>query len=206
MEQYIFNESRKATSIDSEFIENFEAKRKSYKLFVDTYKNQIYSFLAYMTGNVEMAMADTREIFLKAYYKIIKVKDAKELKFWLFNKTYSYVKKIDRIGEDENTLDIPNDEEYMDLEGINVPYTIQKIDFRTNPDAINQWECINQIFSFIEFENRAILILKDILKLEIDFICKILDMSEGTVRFRLNKSRMIFSEQSKNIEIKRSDQ
>ena len=205
METTIFEGSRLPSTKDSDFLQNFSAKKRDFQDFVEVYKKDLYTFLTLMSGDKDSSYQYVKQLFVKSYYKITKISDGESFKLWLYKLAISYARKMEGARSDEIEEWKQEEDEYFDLEGTGTKISREKVDLRRNPEALNRLDCLGQIFGELDFEQRAILIIKDVLNLSPKFISEVLSLSEGTVKLRLAKGREAFSIHSRTVEIERRE-
>jgi RNA polymerase sigma-70 factor (ECF subfamily) len=190
MEKPIFHGNRIFATKDYEFLKNFNVKKKEFESFVNLYKNELYTFLLLMSGDKQLSYDISRDIFVKTYYRISKSENAEMFKLWfykyMYKRTLKIVDEFDEVYEDDSHTG----DEYEDLEGKDFVDEPNETQTFTGESVI-----LYQALSTLDIESRAILIMKDIIKENSEFISNVLDLTEGTVRLRLSMARFKFSTQ-----------
>lgn len=131
------------------------------------YKDNLFQFSLYLTGNREVSEDIVHETFLKFARQKEKIKDIQSVKDWLFicarNLIYNYLKK--------KTI-----------------YGYQPIDNGT-PITIEQKIFIKQVLSKLKLEERELILLREHQRYSIKEISGLLALSEEAVRVRLFRVR-----------------
>jgi len=203
MDNNIFTGTRDSETADALFMRNFKSQKKDFNTLVNVYSKEIFTFLTLTTGSRDKALNLTRQIFVKAYYKISGINNSADFKYFLFKLMYNYSRKHSVQQKNNVEINISEDDEYFDLEGDGARIFYETIDLVKAPGALKREECLIYVLRNMEPDVRCIIIMKDILKLETAFISKLLNISEGTIRLRLATGRHHFSSAAKVIKIER---
>jgi RNA polymerase sigma-70 factor, ECF subfamily len=143
-----------------------------------TYKQAVYNYLLYLTGNVHIAEDLTQETFLKVFKYFNGFKGDSSIKTWLIkisrNTYLTYIKKYSAV---DSSLD---DYESMSVE-----------DGLVN---VNESILINHCLSKLSEKDRTLIILRDINGFGYKELAAILECSEGQVKIGLFRARQRFKE------------
>jgi RNA polymerase sigma-70 factor, ECF subfamily len=201
MDKKIFKASAQPINKDHDFLKKFNSKKKLFNELVNIYKNDVFTFLSLLLGDKEKAKKEAEKLFVKTYYRISKFKDSDSFKVWLYKEMYFIGIKNSKKEISDIDSDSSYDLEYFDLEGDGTKITQERYNLKNDPTAINNFNCIVSVFHSLEIEMRVIVILKDILYEDINFISKVLDISIGTIKSRLAKGRHLFANKSSDVVI-----
>ena len=154
----------------------------SLETLISNYSNKVYNILLRILGNEEDAKDVSQEVFIKVYKKITTFNGQSQFSTWLYrvavNSARDLIKKrkvnmkhedknvdetkIARLDSDPSLIYESKEKSYMVLKGINL----------------------------LNNEQREIIVLRDIQGFSYDEISVILGISIGTVKSRLNRSRL----------------
>ena len=194
-------ESRETAVVKDDLALVAEAKAGSYEAFeelVSRYENKIYRLGVNITGNSEDAEDVLQEAFLKAFQHLAEFREDSRFYTWLVriavNEALMKLRKIrsnrtvpleDKIGEDGD------------------PIPRELADWKPNPE---------QIFAQAEIENilrdsaqklpasyRTVFLLRDMEELSTAEAASVLGLSEGTVKARLFRARLMLREELSKV-------
>jgi RNA polymerase sigma-70 factor (ECF subfamily) len=194
-------ESRETAVVKDDLALVAEAKAGSYEAFeelVSRYENKIYRLGVNITGNSEDAEDVLQEAFLKAFQHLGEFREDSRFYTWLVriavNEALMKLRKIrsnrtvpleDEIGEDGD------------------PIPRELADWKPNPE---------QIFAQAEIENilrdsaqklpasyRTVFLLRDVEELSTVEAASVLGLSEGTVKARLFRARLMLREELSKV-------
>jgi len=164
--------------------------RKAFDQLVLKYEKKVYNLAYRMSGNYDDASELAQEAFIKAFKSIGSFRADSEFGTWIYritlNVCYDFLRKnkkqavisISEVGEDG--------------------YIIQNIQSNdiTPSEYAESRETIREITEAIDTlkkEQRTMIILRDIEGFTYNEIAKILKISEGTVKSRINRARITLS-------------
>jgi len=194
-------ESRETAVVKDDLALVAEAKAGSYEAFeelVSRYESKIYRLGVNITGNSEDAEDVLQEAFLKAFQHLGEFREDSRFYTWLVriavNEALMKLRKIrsnrtvpleDEIGEDGD------------------PIPRELADWKPNPE---------QIFAQAEIENilrdsaqklpasyRTVFLLRDVEELSTAEAASVLGLSEGTVKARLFRARLMLREELSKV-------
>ncbi len=159
----------------------------SFEQLIKTYNRYVYNIAYRMMGNEEDAKDMSQEALIKAYRNIKTFKMESSFSTWLYRivintckdelrkrkeKTYSL---DEAFGEDDSL-------KYEISDSNSDPILVyEKVELKANiENALNQ----------LSDDGKSVVVLKDILGYSYDEIGEILQIPIGTVRSRLNRSRL----------------
>lgn len=166
---------------------------KEFEELVIESEKMVFNLAYRMTGNIEDAKDISQEAFIKAYKNIDKFNKESKFSTWvcsiLKNTAIDFLrKKTSNLKKQEKLLNENTKEKYTP--------DIQE-EFEKKETSIFVQKAIEEL----PINYREIIILRDIQSQSYEEISKILDLSLGTVKSRLNRGRGIL----KDILIKRRD-
>lgn len=159
---------------------------KSFEELISNYQNRAFNIAYRMLGNLEDANDVTQEALIKIYRSINKFKGNSSFSTWL----YSIVNNvcIDFIRKHRKAKILYIDENQKQ-EGYQ----------REIPDKMNTPEClfekkeikemVHDAINQLNYEQKTIIILRDIQGFSYQEIAEILNISEGTVKSRISRGR-----------------
>lgn len=176
---------------EKELIENaIDGNSEAFGELVALYEKKIYSFALGMLSDPDDAFDVSQDTFLKAYRSLGTFKGESSFYTWLYaicrNCCYDYIKqRTRRIKRNVSLSEYENDDDGVAVE---IP------DTSSQPDIIlerNQAiELITQAVASLPEKHREIIVLRDFEDLSYEQIAAVLDISEGTVKSRLNRARV----------------
>ncbi|AOY76707.1 ECF RNA polymerase sigma factor SigW [Clostridium formicaceticum] len=159
---------------------------ESFELLIGAYQKKAFNIAYRILGNLEDANDMTQEALVKVYRSIHNFKGNSSFSTWL----YSIVNNvcIDFIRKNKKTKLL-----YIDGQQEEGAYT------KELPDEMNTPEClfeknevkkmIHDAINQLNYEQRKIIVLRDIQGFSYQEIAEILDISVGTVKSRINRGR-----------------
>ncbi|SET75892.1 RNA polymerase, sigma-24 subunit, RpoE [Natronincola peptidivorans] len=158
---------------------------ESFELLISAYQKRAFNIAYRVLGNIEDANDVTQEALIKVYKSIHNFKGNSSFSTWLYsivnNACIDFIRKnkkvkllyIDKQEEDGYQKEIPDE--------INTPECL----FEKNEVKRMIHDAINQL----NYEQRTIIVLRDIQGFSYQEIGEILNISEGTVKSRINRAR-----------------
>ncbi len=174
---------------DEELVEKaVKGDQRAFEDIVTKYEKLVYSVCYRMFNNNDDALDYTQETFIKVYKNMEKAIGKGSFKSWICTiATNTCLDELRRRSKKSTvSLDahFDNDEsnvkmEIADTSATPIEELIQGEDAQILKDAINA----------LSEENKAIIILRDIEGMSYDEIAQALDISIGTVKSRISRSR-----------------
>jgi len=163
--------------------------KEAYRLLVERYKKQAYSFAFSYLKNVDDAFNISQEAFIKVWNAISRFEENRSFRSWLFsiikNLSINLITKKRRLRE--ISLDKAMEESGFDI-----------ADTSADPhDTLEAKERHKQVWKAIiglKEEFREIIVLKHFNALTYKEIAETLDIPEGTVMSRLYHARLALKE------------
>ena len=159
----------------------------AFEILMQKYIKKIYNLAYKMTENREDTNDLVQETFLKAYSSLKSFREQSSLSTWLFRITHNLCIDYLRVRDKKKTVALYT----SGVEGEEIEICI--VDTSPTPEqALDRKEKIREIknaMSQLMPENREILVLRDVNGLSYEEISDILDISLGTVKSRINRSR-----------------
>lgn len=174
--------------VDNEVIEKcINGDEKAFEVIFDTYKNSIYFFAYEFFKDKHIAEDIVQDTFIAVYKNIKSLKNYNTFSAWLYKIAYHCC--IKKTRKKKLVLRYDNDditvEDYSDTKSISDPSII--IHNQNIQDILRQ--CIDSL----SLPLKSVCILRFYEELSISEISKVLDISEGTVKSRLNRAKHILS-------------
>ena len=194
-------ESRETAVVKDDLALVAEAKAGSYEAFeelVNRYENKIYRLGVNITGNSEDAEDVLQEAFLKAFQHLAEFREDSRFYTWLVriavNEALMKLRKIrsnrtvpleDEIGEDGD------------------PIPRELADWKPNPEQIFAQEEIESILreaaQKLPASYRTVFLLRDMEELSTAEAASVLGLTEGTVKARLFRARLMLREELSKV-------
>ena len=194
-------ESRETAVVKDDLALVAEAKAGSYEAFeelVNRYENKIYRLGVNLTGNSEDAEDVLQEAFLKAFQHLAEFREDSRFYTWLVriavNEALMKLRKIrsnrtvpleDEIGEDGD------------------PIPRELADWKPNPEQIFAQEEIESILreaaQKLPASYRTVFLLRDMEELSTAEAASVLGLTEGTVKARLFRARLMLREELSKV-------
>jgi RNA polymerase sigma-70 factor (ECF subfamily) len=194
-------ESRETAVVKDDLALVAEAKAGSYEAFeelVSRYENKIYRLGVNITGNSEDAEDVLQEAFLKAFQHLAEFREDSRFYTWLVriavNEALMKLRKIrsnrtvpleDEIGEDGD------------------PIPRELADWKPNPEQIFAQEEIESILrdaaQKLPASYRTVFLLRDMEDLSTAEAASVLGLTEGTVKARLFRARLMLREELSKV-------
>ncbi|MGE3062580.1 MAG: RNA polymerase sigma factor [bacterium] len=165
-----------------EFIEKFRNRDKeAFSLLVEEYSERLYNLIYKMVLNRDDAKDILQNTFLKAYNAAPSFKGESAL--------YTYIAAIalnearERFRREKRFL-------FFDLDIIDSEKNIPDISEEKEKETVR--ERVNAVLSKLPETFREVLVLKDVDGLSLKEISEITKITEGGVKARLHRARMLF--------------
>jgi len=159
-------------------------------------QNNVYRLAFKMTGNREDALDLSQEAFIKAYTNLHSFRGESRLSVWLYRLTYNLCLDFARKNSRAKIVSLSgrnDDGEDFDIE---IP------DYRHVPEQKilqeEQGKIISESIEELPEKHREILVLREISDMSYSEIASLLNISEGTVKSRLSRARMLLVSILKN--------
>jgi RNA polymerase sigma-70 factor (ECF subfamily) len=164
----------------------------AFQLLFSRFQSQLKSYLFRLTASRNDAEDLTHDSFIKAYDKLNTFKGESSLKTWVFkiatNLSINYLQRRRRwvpdVSEQAKKLVLENEKLRTQISNIHRTHTDASYDIKEHIDT-----CFTCISKNLPIENQVVLILKDIYDFPIAEICKILDKTEGVIKYLLQDGR-----------------
>ena len=145
--------------------------RDAFSKLYATYKDRLYRYAFYRTGNADAAEDAVSSCVLSAFEQIGKLKKAEAFSAWIFKILYyTCNSELKAIAERRRIADI-NEAEH-------IPYE----------DNITEKTELREALSILKEEERSIVLLSAVSGLSSKEISKICDLTPGAVRSKLSRS------------------
>lgn len=164
--------------------------RKAFDQLVLKYEKKIFNLAYRICGNYDDASELAQEAFIKAFKSIGSFRADSEFGTWLYRITLNVCYDFIRKNKKQNIISISE----VGEEG----YIIQNLhsndispgDYAENRETIKE---ITNAIGTLKEDQRTMIILRDIEGFTYSEIAKILKISEGTVKSRINRARLSLS-------------
>jgi len=159
---------------------------ESFEELIQNHQQKAFNIAYRMLGNLEDANDVTQEAFLRVYRSIDKFKGNSSFSTWL----YSIVNNvcIDFIRKHKKTKVI-----YIDDNQYQEGYQKEIPDRKNAPEDLLEKkeikERVHDAINQLNYDQRTIIILRDIQGFSYQEIAEILNISEGTVKSRISRGR-----------------
>ena len=169
----------------------------AFQLLFASFQEQLKSYLYRLLANRNDAEDITHDAFIKAFDKLSTFKGESSLKTWVFqiatHLAYNYLQRRKRW-----TPDVSEKSKKLVLENEGIRTRIIEI-HQTSPEAVYDMKehidtCFTCIAKNLPVENQIALILKDVYDFTVHDICRILDKTEGVVKYLLQDGRKLMTE------------
>ena len=159
---------------------------ESFEILIGTYQKRAFNIAYRMLGNLEDANDVTQEALVKVYRSIPNFKGNSSFSTWLYsivnNACIDFIRKNKKVkllylekeqGDESYKIEIPDE--------INTPECL----FEKNEVKRMVHDAINQL----NYEQRNIIILRDIQGFSYQEIAEMINVSLGTVKSRISRAR-----------------
>lgn len=155
----------------------------SFEILIQTYSKQVYNILYRILGNEEDAKDVSQEVFIKVYKKLHTFHGKSEFFTWLYQITINSAKDFIKRKKVLLSVDDLSDagHELSDKKGGNPEESFMEVETK---------DAILKALLELKDEQRVIIVLRDIQGLSYEEISKVLEIGIGTVKSRINRSRM----------------
>lgn len=161
---------------------------KSFEKLILRYQDQAYRTAYGMLGNSEDAKDATQEAFIKIYKSLKSFKLQSNFSTWMYRIVYNTC--LDMIRKRKRRQEIPIETKNKSS---NEGYEIPLEDAADGPEALLEYQIVKEevknCILELPIEYQGVIILRDIEGLSYEKIAKVLEISEGTVKSRLNRGR-----------------
>lgn len=159
---------------------------ESFELLINVYQKKAFNIAYRMLGNLEDANDVTQEALVKVYRSIHNFKGNSSFSTWLYsivnNACIDFIRKNRKV----NLL-------YIDKEYGETNYKIEIGDEINTPESLFEKNEIKQMvhdaINQLNYEQRNIIILRDIQGFSYQEIAEMINVSLGTVKSRINRAR-----------------
>jgi RNA polymerase sigma-70 factor (ECF subfamily) len=159
-------------------------------------QNNVYRLAFKMTGNREDALDLSQEAFIKAYTNLHSFRGDSRLSVWLYRLTYNLCLDFMRKNSRAKIVSLSGRNDDGEQYDIEIP------DYRHVPEQkILQEErskIISDSIDELPEKHREILVLREISDMSYSDIAALLNISEGTVKSRISRARMLLVSILKN--------
>jgi len=178
-----------------------EAKAGSYEAFeelVSRYENKIYRLGVNITGNSEDAEDVLQEAFLKAFQHLAEFREDSRFYTWLVRIAVNEaLMKLRRIRSNRT---VPLEDEIGE-DGDPIPRELA--DWKPNPEQVFAQEEIESILreaaQKLPASYRTVFLLRDMEELSTAEAASVLGLTEGTVKARLFRARLMLREELSKV-------
>ncbi len=165
---------------------------ESFQVLFSKFQQQLRSYLYRLTANRTDAEDLTHDTFIKAFDKLSTFKSESSLKTWVLqiatNLSLNYLKRRNRwvpeVSEQAKKLVLENPVLRDRIIAIHQSSAEASYDMKEHIDT-----CFTCISKNLPVENQVALILKDVYDFSLFDICRILEKTEGVVKYLLQDGR-----------------
>lgn len=162
-----------------------KGETSAFEELYDLYGKKIFNIILKLISNYHDANDLTQEVFIKIYKSIDKFKGNSSLWSWIYVIISNSVKDYFRKNLKNVALSIDNEDEETGTIEI-----IDESNFVENILMVKyQKELVNKAISQLGYNHKEIILLKEIYDYSYSEIALMLQISEGTVKSRLNRAR-----------------
>ncbi len=160
----------------------------SFEKLIEPYQKKAFNIAYRMLGNLEDANDVTQEALIKIYRSIDKFEGKSSFSTWVYSVVSNTCIDLIRKNKKSNVVYL----EQHDASGEN-NYRIEVADESNSPEYLLERKEIQTIIhdaiNQLKFDQREIIILRDINGFSYQEIANILKCSEGTVKSRISRAR-----------------
>lgn len=164
----------------------------AFQLLFGSFQSQLKSYLYRLTASRNDAEDLTHDTFIKAYDQLATFKGESSLKTWVFriatNLSYNYLQRQKRwvpdVSERAKELVRSNPAIYNSIVKVSETSPNARYEMKEHIDT-----CFTCIAKNLPIENQVTLILKDVYDFSVSEICRILNKTEGVVKYLLQNGR-----------------
>nr|WP_041720893.1 sigma-70 family RNA polymerase sigma factor [Alkaliphilus metalliredigens] len=161
---------------------------ESFEKLILQHQKKAFNIAYRMLGNLEDANDVTQEALLKAYRAINRFQEKSSFSTWLYTIVTNTC--VDFIRKNRKTKVVYLDREYEGEEG---QYKREVYDDENGPEELLEKKevqrLIHDAINLLNYEQRKVIILRDIEGFSYREIAEILDCAEGTIKSRINRAR-----------------
>lgn len=194
-------DSRDTAVVKDDLVLVTEAKAGSYEAFeelVSRYENKIYRLGLNVTGNPEDAEDVLQEAFLKAFQHLGEFRADSRFYTWLVRIAVN--EGLMKLRKRRSDRSVPMEDEIGD-DGEPIPRELA--DWKPNPEQIFAQAEIESILrdaaQKLPASYRTVFLLRDVEDLSTAETASVLSLSEGTVKARLFRARLMLREELSRV-------
>lgn len=146
-----------------------------YKIIIQTYQQQIFSYIYRMVKNYQDAEDLTQDTFIKAYKKLASLKDTSVFKSWLYQ--IAYRTTVNHLKKQSIKL----------LSLFTDPESINEISYEIDYDTDEYGENATKIFASLSYKEHTLLTLRAIEEMSYSEISQIMGKSPAVLRKRYER-------------------
>lgn len=178
--------------------ESQQGNMNSFEQLILRYQDQAYRTAYGMLGNSEDAKDATQEAFIKIYKSLKNFKLQSNFSTWMYRIVHNTC--LDMIRKRKRRQEIPMEtKRKSNDEGYEIPLE----DTADGPEELLDYQFVKGEVKrgILELPNeyQGVIILRDIEGLSYERIAKVLEISEGTVKSRLNRGRKQLRQRLTNL-------
>lgn len=164
----------------------------AFQSLFSEFQGQLKSYLYRLLANRNDSEDLTHDTFIKAFDKLDTFKGESTLKTWVFqiatNLSYNYLQRQKRWTEDvsEQAKKLVLENEGLRNEIVHIHQTSANAQYEIKEHIATCFTCISKN---LPIENQIVLLLKDVYDFTVPEIEKILDKTEGVVKYLLQHAR-----------------
>lgn len=184
---------------DEELIKRFQAgDQKAFVLLMRRYKEPITNFVYRFVGSYDEAIDIAQETFVRLFRFAAKYSETAKFSTWLFTIAANLAKSELRKKKRQDTVSISNygynDDSNEDWDIPDQSYTP---DTRVDTTIISQR--VQVALMSVSPTYREAVIMRDLMQLSYEEICRITNCEMGTVKSRINRGRKQLQEELRDI-------
>ena len=158
-----------------------------YNLIIKEYQQQIFSYIYRMVKDYQDAEDLTQDTFIKAYKKLVSLKDTSVFKSWLYQIAY------------RTTVNHLKKKSIKFLSLFNDPESINEISYEVDYSSGEYGEKVTKIFATLSYKEHTLLVLRAIEEMSYSEISQVVGKSPAVLRKRyerlINKLKKEFPSQ-----------
>jgi len=167
-----------------------DGDRDAFNQLVLSYEKKVFNIAYRMCGNYEDASELAQEAFIKVFKSIDSFRADSEFGTWIYRITVNVCLDYSRKQKNNNKMVIndPSEEDYIMY---NLPSKEKSpSDYAESRETIRE---ISDALGKLKEDQKAMIVLRDIEGFTYNEISKMLKISEGTVKSRINRARLALS-------------
>lgn len=177
MERFPLNDKDRIEEIGKYVVESQKGSREALSTLIDLTQSSLFRFCLYLTGNQQTAEDLCQDIFVKVLTKIKTIKEPRSFTAWLFKTAKNLY--LDSV----RNLKISKTDSIED---------IKEAKIKTDPQDPEIIIKIRRGLSFLDPEERLILLLIDYQGYSYKEVSEITGLSEGAITSRIHRIRKAF--------------